>query len=308
MPGTRFAHFTDLHLPLPSPPKAGDLLGKRLLGYLSWRRKRKFQHELQALEALVEDRQHLDCTTSVITGDIVNISLPSEFAAARNWLKNTFDSADSLYAPGNHDAYARVRWEDGLGQLSAWMAGVRFDDPSRHPPADANDFPYVRVVDEVSFIVLNSARPTAPGLATGRLGREQLSRLRQELARARKDGLCRVLALHHPVADGVVSRRKALDDAPALRAVLAETGVELVLHGHAHRPSWSVVDTDGGPRPVVGGGSASLTRCDGAYRPARYNLFSVRRGDYGCWRVNVIVRELDLSDRSVSTIEQRSLL
>lgn len=244
----------------------------------------------------------------MITGDAVNISLPSEFAAARKWLTDNLDSARTLFAPGNHDAYVRVPWEAGLGQLAPFMEGARYDAPAPRPPADAADFPFVRTIGLVRFIVLNSARPTAPALASGRLGEAQIARLRRELADAAAAGLCRVVALHHPVEHGVVSRRKGLDDGAALRAVIAETGVELVIHGHAHRPTWGEVDTPGGPRPSVGGGSASHGGAFGPYRPARYNLFSVARGGDGGWRINVNVRELDPARGAVETVEERRLL
>ena len=308
MTGTRFAHFTDLHLPAPAPPGLRDLLGKRALGHLSWQSKRQWRHALSALEALAEDRRRQQCDIDIITGDVVNISLPSEFVAARKWLMEHFNSERTVLAPGNHDAYVRVRWADGLGHFSAYMRGVRHDDPEPRPPQSAADFPFVRVVGDVCFIVLNSAAPTGPGLATGRLGAAQLARLRQELTSAADAGLCRVIALHHPVAKGVVSRRKGLDDGPALRALLAETGAELVIHGHAHRPTWSVVETPRGPRPAVGGGSASHSHGFGHYTPARYTLFSIARAPDGGWRIGAIVRQLDPADRTVKTVEERRLL
>lgn len=263
---------------------------------------------MAALEALVADYRRQACDAAVITGDAVNISLPSEFTAARKWLTDNLDSARTLFAPGNHDAYVMVPWEAGLGQFSPFMEGVRRDDPTLRPPADAADFPYVRTIGAIRFIVLNSARPTAPALASGRLGEAQLARLRRELADAAKAGLCRVVALHHPAENGLVSRRKGLDDGPALRAALAENGVELVIHGHAHSPSWGEIDTPAGPRPSVGGGSASHAGAFGPYRPARYNIFSVARDGAGGWRIDVNVRELDPASGAVETVDERRLL
>ncbi len=235
MMGMRFAHLTDLHLPAPAPPGGLDLLGKRALGYLSWRGKRRWRHALWALETLVEDCRRQRCDIDIITGDLVNISLPSEFVAARKWLIEHFDSERTLVAPGNHDAYVRLPWADGLGQLSAFMQGARHDDPAPRPPHGEADFPFVRVLGEVCFIILSSAAPTAPGLATGRLGRAQLARLRRELTAAAAAGLCRVIALHHPVAKGVVSRRKALDDGPAL-ALAGRVPVKVTDEGGSIRP------------------------------------------------------------------------
>ena len=58
-------------------------------------------------------------------------------------------------------------------------------------------------------------------------------------------GLYRIVLVHHPVATGVVSGRKSLTDVEALRALLADVGCELVLHGHAHEAVLSGVR---GPR------------------------------------------------------------
>lgn len=308
MTNTRFAHLTDLHLPPPTFPKARELLGKRLLGHLSWRRTRRFRHHLAALEALVADCRRQACDATVVTGDAINIALPSEFAAARKWLNDNLDSSRTLFAPGNHDAYVGVPWAEGIGRFAPFMEGVRYDDLAPRAPADAADFPYVRTVGAIRFIVLNSARPTAPTLASGRLGEAQIARLRRELADAAAAGLCRVVALHHPAEKGLVSRRKGLDDGPALRAAFSELGVELVVHGHAHRPSWGVISTPAGPRPSVGGGSASHGGAFGPYRPARYNIFSVSRDEGDGWRIDVTVRELDPASGAVETKEERRLL
>lgn len=304
----RFAHLTDFHLPPPSSPRFRNLLGKRALGYLSWRRKRRFRHALWALETVIEDCRRQSSDFEVITGDVVNIGLEAEFTAARKWLTDRFNFQKTAIAPGNHDAYVPLAWKHGIGQFSSFMHGVRYDDPDPRPPRDAADFPYVRVVGEACFIVLNSARATAPGLATGRLGPAQIVRLKRELARAADRRLCRIVALHHPAVAGVVSRRKALDDDAALRAALAEENVELVIHGHAHRPAWSQIQTSAGLRPVVGGGSASHACAYDDFAPARYNMFTVSQSADGAWRIDVVVRELDSADRSVRSVEQRRLL
>jgi 3',5'-cyclic AMP phosphodiesterase CpdA len=49
------AHISDPHLaPLPTPP-LGALIGKRLMGYLSWRTKRRKVHRAEVLTALTHD-------------------------------------------------------------------------------------------------------------------------------------------------------------------------------------------------------------------------------------------------------------
>jgi 3',5'-cyclic AMP phosphodiesterase CpdA len=303
----RLAHFTDLHLPIPESPRLKDLLSKRALGYLSWSRNRRFRHQREALDRLTADYRGAGANFAAITGDIANISLPIEFSAAIQWLKSNFQEQSSGFCPGNHDAYVTLDWEIGLGRLSPFMSGVRSDGKDR-PPVGPDDFPFVRRIGDVAVIFANSSPPTLPGLASGRLGAGQIERIRQTLSALGGSGLCRVLALHHPVTDGATPARKALDDRAALRTALYDAGVELVLHGHTHYPVWATIDTRAGPRPVVGGGSASHPSAHGRYSPARYNLFDIDRTSSNGWRIHVETRELDPATGEVKTAERRDLL
>ncbi len=304
----RLAHLTDLHLPIAEHPPFLALIGKRLLGYLSWRRNRRFHHTLGALEAVVRDCRSQAPDFTAVSGDLVNISLDSEFSSAIQWLAENFDPAVTAMTLGNHDAYVRLPWAMGGGRFSPFMSGRRGSESAHRAPEDASDFPFERSVGPVSLLFANSSPPTAPGLATGRLGRPQLERIRTALVRLGGQGRCRVLVLHHPVTAGATHRRKALDDAAALRAVLADTGVELVLHGHTHLPQWASVETPSGPRPVVGGASASHAAAYGKYRPARYNIFSIDGDAAAGWRISVEARELDPADGDVKTVDLRVLL
>lgn len=303
----QFAHLTDLHLPIPVRPAWSDLLNKRALGYFSWARVRRFRHRIDALDRIASDCRRVGPAFTAISGDLVNIALQSEFMSGVQWLAENFDPRDTAFTPGNHDAYVALPFDKGLKALASYMAGVRADGAMR-APADETDFPFVRSIDDLSFVFANSSPPTAPGLATGRLGRDQIDRLGAVLCGLRDKDHCRILILHHPITNGATPRRKALDDAGALRALLKETGVDLVLHGHTHRSILAHVETKDGPRPVVGGASASHPCAHGAYRPARYNLFSVERGAPGAWRIDLEIRELDPADGEVKTAERRRLL
>ncbi len=303
----RLAHLTDLHFAIETPPRARDLLSKRLLGYLSWRRSRRFWHGSEALAAIFADCRATSPDLAVITGDATNIALASEFETAARGLSAAFTGDEAVFTPGNHDTFVAAPWEGGLGRLAFLMRGERLGEAGAREAAGPEDFPFVRRKEGVAVILVNSAPTTAPGLATGRIGPRQMQRLRAELIEARSRGEARILALHHPVTAGAVSPRKALNDAPALRALIAETGVELILHGHMHHSYWAEIDTPAGPRPVVGGGSASHRAAHGDYRPARYNLFDIARSGAG-WRITVEVRELDPASGRVETAERRSLL
>src|SRR5579859_1402586 len=99
------AHLSDPHLgPLPSP-RLGELMGKRAIGYFNWTRNRIGRHAPHVLDAIVADIKAQQPQHVAVTGDLVNIALPQEFAMARSWLHTVGPPHDVTLVPGNHDAY-----------------------------------------------------------------------------------------------------------------------------------------------------------------------------------------------------------
>jgi 3',5'-cyclic AMP phosphodiesterase CpdA len=130
--------------------------------------------------------------------------------------------------------------------------------------------------------------PTAPLLATGRIGAAQLERRERRLEKLADSELSRVLLLHHPPTEGVDARR-ALTDAAALREVLRRTGAELVLHGHTHRCRSGELPGPCGAIPVVGARSASEVGSRPGKR-ARYHVYTFEPGSR---RITLRVRAYD---------------
>lgn len=276
------AHLSDVHLSPVSPVRPGALVGKRALGYLSWRLRRRAAHRREIVDALVQDLETMAPDQIVLTGDLTTLGLPEEFAAVRRWLDELGSPANITVVPGNHDRYAAEPWDR---TLALWAPYMLSDGDAPQP---AEPFPSIRSRGPLAMVGLSSALPTPPFLAVGRLGARQLSRLGARLREAAQGGSFRVLLVHHPVAPGAVSWRKRLTDAAALRAILAASGVELVLHGHAHRSMVGHVPTPAGPAPVIGAGSASLV--PGSPRGgAQYNVLRLLPRDDG-WEVALSVR------------------
>jgi 3',5'-cyclic AMP phosphodiesterase CpdA len=275
----RLAHFSDPHLPSSwMPGTARELVSKRALSRLAWQRKHR-QHDPAVLAALTADVGAWRPDHIALTGDLTNFSTPEEFARARSWLE-TLGAADQVtVSPGNHDALVARGLAERFAGLRPW-----FGD------AEGEDFPYVRRRGPIALINLSTAVPTPPALATGALGAAQLGRLAGALDAAAQAGLIRVVTLHHPPATGVVSRRKALDDAAALRAVLRARGAELVLHGHAHEAVFGAIDGPRGPIPVLGAPSASCP--GGRHAPAGWHAIDIEPGADGA-RIRVTARGLD---------------
>lgn len=231
------AHVSDLHLPFEPNLSPLQRLSKRQLSSWSWRRRRVL-HRTEILLALVADLRAQGVDHIVVTGDITNFSLPEEFKRAATWLEALAPHDRISLVPGNHDALVAVALREGLGRWAEWSS------------ADGG-WPFVHHRDCLALIGLNSALPTAPLLARGRLGADQLSRLEHILEAERRAGRTRVILLHHPVADSAVGWRKALADRVMLRGVLQRAGAELVLHGHARDARLDALAGPHGPIPCL---------------------------------------------------------
>ena len=282
-----FAQLSDPHLSSLDGASWRDLANKRLLGYLSWRRRRRLEHRSEVLESLRRDLLGVRPGHLVITGDLTQISLPDEFHQARAWLDSLGRPDEVTVVPGNHDAYVHVSWAQGL---SRWQPYLESDEPCRDAGATSPEtmFPSLRVRGSVAFIGLSSARPSAPLLATGRIGDSQLKRLEMILDQARSQGLFRVVLLHHPPVPGEERWRKRLTDAAQLCAVIARQGAELVLHGHRHRAVQSRIEIPGTHVPVFGIPSASSVG-PGTGRMAQYHLYTVHASK-STWELELEVR------------------
>ena len=279
-----FAQISDPHLSTLEGVRPQDLLNKRALGYLSWRRKRRFEHRGEVLQALQRDLQHFSLDQLLVTGDLTHIGLPQEFEQARDWLMQLGDPREIALIPGNHDTCVVAPWHKTFALWQDYMAS---DDR----PADgalATTFPSLRVRGDIAFIGLSTGCPKPPLMATGTVGADQLSRLPALLQDAAARGLFRVVYLHHCPLPGLEKWRKRLTDAPAVQALLAEHGAELILHGHGHRAHYKELLTQQGVAPVIAVPSASALGLHGA-DVARYNCYEVSRSDGG-WRLEIMPR------------------
>ncbi len=278
------AHFSDLHLTSLDSIKISQLLNKRMLGYFSWLHKRRIVHRRDIIASLLEDLRVTRPDHIAVTGDLTHLGLPMEYAEVEQWLPSLGAPERVTVVPGNHDAYAGKGW---AGLCARWAPYLR-SDTGQEGPRTAEFFPALRIRNQIALIGLCSAKPTPPFLATGSLGQKQLSGLETLLERTGKKGLFRVILIHHPPVPGVVQWRKRLTDSKMFAAVLARHGAELVLHGHAHTPALSELQTPAGNIPVVGAPSASeLSPWSG--NCAKYNIYRIKRIDRN-WQLTMSVR------------------
>src|SRR5262245_23910288 len=145
------AHLSDPHLgPLPTPGPT-EFLSKRGLGYLNWLRKRRAIHRPEVLAAIVADLKNQHTDHIAVTGDLLNLSLPDEFARSRGWLDALGAPSDVTFVPGNHDFYVRG---------AAPLPGQHWAD---HMRGDAGEsFPFVRRRGAVALIGVSTSLATLP--------------------------------------------------------------------------------------------------------------------------------------------------
>ena len=278
------AHLSDVHLaPLPRP-RIGDLMGKRITGYINWLRKRRRVHDRAVLDFLVDDLEAQAPDHIAVTGDIANIALEEEFVRGRKWLQQVGSFKDVSFVPGNHDAYVRqaVRYAP---QWAPYMTG----------DGGQIGFPYVRRRGPVALIGLSTAVATAPFMATGRLGEAQVKALRPLLDTLKGEGLYRVILIHHPPVTKADSHKRLLD-AWALLEAIAAHGAELLLHGHDHLHMLNWLPGPNGARvPAVGVPSASSAR-GMSHDDAAYNLYRID-GAPGAFACTMVSRGIGASGR-----------
>lgn len=273
------AHLTDPHMPLGQPSLL-QAMSKRGLSYANWLRSRRFLQRPEIAARIVADLQAAAPDFIAMTGDLVNFSLEQEFAAGAEWLSALGPPERVGVIPGNHEALVRG-FEDRL--MRHWRAYVGGDD-------GRPGFPWLRRRREAALIGLSSAVATWPFMATGTVGRAQLDDLAGLLAETGREGLCRVVMVHHPPTS-ITLRRKALTDRAALRRVIAAHGAELVLHGHTHRADLSWIDTDAGRVPVIGAPACGM-RTGTRYDQGAWRRLEISRRQAG-WQLILRERRID---------------
>lgn len=235
---------------------------------------------------------------TALTGDLINFALPSEYDNAAKWLKRFGAPSDVSVVPGNHDAYVRMPHEQSFGKWANYMTG---DNLTKDWFGGADGtFPYVRIRGEVAIVGLSSAIPSPPFMAYGHLGRSQIERLGVVLRRLDKEGLFRVVLIHHPPISASAARWKHLLDEKKLCAALERNGAELVLHGHLHRRSIRYLRGPQGYVPIVGVPSASLQAS--IHRPsAAYNICHIDQVN-GEWSLEIATRTIKPSGKGFADV------
>ena len=165
------------------------------------------------LEKAVKLVKKLDPDLTVVTGDLTDWGLKSEFEQALHHL----DMLNEPYytVPGNHDA----RHEGFKVFENLWKR------PSR------------LFVQEHDNLLLAGMDSSEPDIDEGHVGRDQTEWLGKQLENAQSDCLPIVFLHHHLVPVPNTGReRNVLVDSGEVLIKLFEYGIPLVLTGHKHTP------------------------------------------------------------------------
>lgn len=270
----RIAHLSDLHLLDLEGAVPFRLLNKRLTGYLNLRFHRKSVHRPFAVRAAGRAIRRLDVDHVVITGDVSNLALEREFERVQRFLEDDLGLAPDRVSivPGNHDTYTSGshrarRFEKAFEKYLQSDIDVAEDGP----------FPYVKLRGPAAIIGLSTARPRPPLVASGALGRPQLSGLRRALSHPEVARRTVVLLQHHPwhhkgrvhlVLEGLWDARAEADE-------LRHLPRGLLLHGHQHRRVHRELATERGHIDAIGVTSASLIH-QSDERMAGFNVYEIR--------------------------------
>jgi 3',5'-cyclic AMP phosphodiesterase CpdA len=296
------AQLTDVHLgPIAGfTPRHWNV--KRALGYANWLATRRPVYRRNVLDRIVADLSLQAPDHVAVTGDLANIGLPQEHSNALTWLEALGPPQRVSVIPGNHDIYSCIGSDPGTARWAAYMTS----DTQGAVYADrGHTFPFVRMVGPVALIGVNSAMPTPPFVASGRVGEAQLKRLAMLLERLAAEAVFRLVMIHHPPLPGQAKPSRALEDATELEAVLARHGAELVIHGHNHRSTLAWCAAAGGSKiPVVGAPSAALGLPHKHESLARYNLYRIAGPP---WTIELIGRGLERPKGPIVELERRLL-
>ncbi|WP_339759203.1 metallophosphoesterase [uncultured Hoeflea sp.] len=291
----RLAHISDVHLgPMPRLSVA-QLASKRITGYVNWHRNRRKHLFGNTLENVLGGMRQAMPDHVAITGDLVNLATRTEIEAAGLWLETHFDPHKTTVVPGNHDAYVPGALKRATATWRPWLQ-------SDTPAPDGSLFPSYRKRGPVALIGCSTANATLPFMATGDFSRKQAKAAGRLLEQAKKDGLYRVVLIHHPPVRGAAPVHKRMRGIGRFAKMLKQHGAELVLHGHTHLDTLHYLKGCDGPVPVVG--IASASQGPGGRKPlAGFNLFEID-GEPGNWQT--LHRRMQLGGEGPGMVENEA--
>lgn len=222
--------------------------------------------QIEALERLIPD---LRPDVIVLGGDLSQRARHGELQRARAFVNHARETAPVLVQPGNHD----VQWW--------WRPLIPFGKAALYEKYRLYFGDELSPTVALPGVIIVSAL-TARGLAWGSLSlnprdvtvkghlpKREIERVRRLFLAAGKDRAC-VLAVHHNVLRGEISKRMGLSRWRQAQRRILDCGAEVVLCGHDHQEGAEML----GGRVVVSTTGTLSTRSRGG-RPSCFNVVTI---------------------------------
>ncbi len=272
----RIAQISDLHiLDLTDVPMV-RFANRRVFGgaNLLFRRAREYRPDI--LEALVEDLLQEEVDHVVVSGDLSNLALEPEFMRVFDLLKLLGDWSRVSVVPGNHDYYTYRAADTRRFEKTFYPFMFRgtFSD------LDMDIYPYVKRLNDVLLVGVNSATRTVPPFSYGTVGKRQLERLDALLGRLESQDAFKIVVLHHALhaRDKWAETTSRLLNRDAFMELMEKHSVNLVLHGHDHHGRiWKKRWDSGHTTNIICCGS-STRLVDDPSKIARYRIVHIDEG------------------------------
>jgi len=222
--------------------------------------------QIEALEAMIPD---LRPDAVVITGDVSQRARHGEFQRARALVQLAARTAPVHMIPGNHDVRWWTRPLIPFGKGPAYAKYTRYFGEDLTPTLT---IPGAVIAGALTShgVAWGSLTLSPRDLAVkGHLPKREVERVRGVFAAAPPEQ-ARVLALHHNVLRGEISRRMGLARWRGAQRRIAASGAEVVLCGHDHQEDAELL----GGRVVVSTAGALCRRTRGD-RPPSFNFVTI---------------------------------
>lgn len=198
------------------------------------------------LDRLIEDInsqysiQMLQSSIVVVTGDITNRGMASEFSQARSFFKSFIEALNLkrshvVLVPGNHDmawSFAIVNKERSLRHFKNFYSD--FYNNERHFSSTSSNLHYFKDLNLV-IAGFNSCRMEGISPLAFGIDIEQIRSTAEEINNltGEEPPLC-IAAMHHNLIDDKGSFYESSPSEQAVKYELAKAGFSLVLTGHQH--------------------------------------------------------------------------
>jgi 3',5'-cyclic AMP phosphodiesterase CpdA len=225
--------------------------------------------DLAQIEALEEFVPSLDATAVVVSGDLTQRARHGEFQAAHAFLARLRSHLPLLVIPGNHDI---EWWKSPFGLVGQTAKYAKYSSYFS-PLTPVLEVPGAVIAGALSAygVAFGSLTWNIRDVAVkGHLPASETKRVKAIFDDVRA-GRAKILALHHNVLAGGISRRMGLASWRSAHRRLLTTGADVILCGHDHQEGAGQVK---GTLPVSTAGTHSFRT-----RHGRASVFNVVRID-----------------------------